>query len=79
VADRDDLPQAQTLDDRFKVAKLLFKAISGVGRFVRSTKARKSNVTTRRPLATRYGIRSSQMCRLSGKPCMSTKAGPAPA
>src|SRR2546423_1147305 len=38
VSDRDDLPQAQTLDNRFKVAQLLLKAIDGAGRLVRGAK-----------------------------------------
>jgi hypothetical protein len=47
VGDRDDLPQAQTLDDRFKVAQLLLKAVGGAGGFVRGAKAQENRTSQR--------------------------------
>jgi len=39
VCDRDDLPQAQPLDDRLQVSQLLLETIGRVGGFVRRAKA----------------------------------------
>ncbi len=39
VGDRDDLPQAQHLDDRFEVSELLLETVGRTRGFVGSTKA----------------------------------------
>ena len=40
MGDRDNLPQAQGLDDRFKIAQLLLEAVRSAGGFVRGAKTR---------------------------------------
>jgi len=39
MRDRDDLTKAQSIDDRFEVAKLLFETVGSAGKFIGSTKA----------------------------------------
>jgi hypothetical protein len=68
VGDRDDLSQAQTFNDRFKVAQLLLKAVDGAGGFVRGAKAQEIERHDASPAGDQVGDQIVVDFQVVGKP-----------
>ena len=79
MSDRDDLPQAQIIDDRLQVTELLPEAVRRAGGLVGLPEPQEVERHDAPAGVDEMGNEIVVDTQIVGKPCMSTNAGSAPA